>query len=55
MNHVYELIRIAYIRGLKFTESEGLFYTEEKAIELKECLKKYNPNNTYTILYRRID
>ncbi|WP_312286866.1 hypothetical protein [Terrisporobacter sp.] len=55
MNNVYELIKRVYIGGLEIYDSLGLFTTKEKANESKEYLEKYNPNEIYDILYRRVD
>lgn len=52
---VWELIKRVYTRGLEIPESLGLFSTKEKAMESKEYLEKYNPNDIYDILYRRVD
>lgn len=55
MSCVWELIKRVYIGRLEIPESLGLFSTKEKAIESKEYLEKYNPNEIYDVLYRRVD
>ena len=55
MDYVYELIKNINVRGVIFTESVDLFSKKEKAIEAKENLEKYNPNETYDIFYRRVN
>lgn len=55
MDCVWELIKKVYIGKSSIPESLGLFSTKEKAIESKEYLEKYNPNEKYEVLYRRVD
>lgn len=55
MNCVWELIKKVYIGRSSIPESLGLFSTKEKANESKEYLEKYNPNEIYDVLYRRVD
>lgn len=54
MGCVYELIKRVYIGRSPIPESLGLFSTKEKAIESKEYLEKYNPNEIYDVLYRSV-
>lgn len=55
MGCVWELIKKSYVGRLEILDSLGLFSTKEKALKSKHYLEKYNPNEIYDILYRRID
>lgn len=55
MDCVYELIRRVYVGRSSIPESLGLFSTKEKAMESKEYLEKYNPNEIYDVLYRKVN
>lgn len=54
MDYVYELTAKVETRNDVFIESEGLFSTEERAIEIKQYLEKCNPNKKYDIIVRRV-
>lgn len=55
MDCVYELVKCNYIKGLEINDSLSLFLNKEKATETKKYLEKYNPNEIYKIVYRRVE
>lgn len=55
MENVYELIKKVYVGGYPISDSQGLFLKKEKTYETKAYLEKYNPNEKYEVLYRRVD